>query len=445
MNAVNINTVISGYSAVALTAMLFAAASSFGQSEIDGPPINYSTSKPTDAISRLNEEIQSGQTKLNWDETHGWLPAVLDALNVPQSSQTLVFSKTSLQLSRIQPSRPRAIYFNDDIYIGWVQGGDIVEVAAVDVNLGATFYSLAQEETKRPTFVRDRGNCLSCHHNSRTENVPGFLVRSLYTESSGQPAYQLGSVTIDHTTPFKDRFGGWYVTGKHGSMRHRGNVMVADDSEDPIDREAGANLLKLPNVVNRDAYIRADSDIVAQMVLQHQTQMHNFVTKALYASKQAMHQQLTMNRILDRPDDFKSESTTRRINSAVEDLVEYMFFCEEFQLESPVEGSDEFRKSFLAMGPRDSHGRSLRDFDLRTRLFKYPCSYLAYSESLLALPKPVLARLKERMLDVLAGEDDSKTFAHLSVKDRRNILAILAETHPLFKDVDVERPLQKGN
>lgn len=404
------------------------------QSEFDGAPIRYSSWPASDAVNELKKQIESGEKSVKWSKDHGWLPAVLKALNVPQSSQTLVYSKTSLQFSRIDPARPRAIYFNDDIYVGWVQGGDVIEVAAADPNLGATFYSIQQQRAKRPAIVRDRGNCLSCHLNSRTKSVPGFLVRSLFTESSGQPAYRLGSLTTDHTTPLKDRFGGWYVTGKHGDMRHRGNGFVTDDAEDSLDREKGANLTTLPDTMRSEAYLQPSSDIVALMVLEHQTQMHNLITNASFTARQALHQQETMNRILERQQGFQSESTVRRINTAVEKLLEYMFFCDEYELTNPITGSAEFQHSFQQLAKRDSKGRSLRDFDLKTRMFRYRCSFLVHSDSFLALPEPVLKRVKQRMLNILTETDQSETFAHLTTEDRKDILEILRETHPLFKE-----------
>ena len=86
--------------------------------EYDREPINYSEAKPEDPITALQAKVASGEVKLAWDDKFGYLPAVLDALRIPRSSQMLVFSKTSLQRKLIEPENPRALYFNDDIYIG---------------------------------------------------------------------------------------------------------------------------------------------------------------------------------------------------------------------------------------------------------------------------------------------------------------------------------------
>lgn len=402
------------------------------QSDFDAKPIRYTQAVPTDRVSRLQKQLQDGNLTLDRDAKFGWLPSLLKRLEVPQTSQTLVFSKTSLQFRRITPARPRAIYFNDEVYVGWVPGGDIVELAAVDPQLGAVFYTV-QQDSAIPTIKRSQGECMSCHGTRRTQQVPGFVVRSVFTQADGQPEYRLGSQTTDHTTPLKDRFGGWYVTGQHGGMRHRGNVFVSDGSMESLDREAGANRSKLPETVRDGTHLEPTSDIVALMLLEHQSQMHNYVTNASYSARRAIHDQLSMNRILGREADYRSESTVRRIKSAADKLVKYMLFSGEFQLSSPIAGRADFVTAFAASAIRDSQGRSLRDLDLNRRLLRYPCSYLVYSKSFSLLPKPILDRVKLRMTEVLNGEDQAADFSHLSEEDRQNILEILRETHPLFR------------
>ena len=423
---------------VVLGAAVFCTQLALAQSEHDNEPISYSSSTPTDRVSRLAAAVEDGSATVEWDARHGWLKSLLRHFGVSSSSQTLVFSKTSMQFRRITPRYPRALYFNDDVYVGWVHGGDVVELGTVDPQLGAVFYSVSQKESNRPVFKRDRGECMACHENRRTQDVPGFLVRSVFPLADGQPDFRRGTLTTDHTTPFKDRFGGWYVTGSHGEMRHRGNELVSDE-DDGLDKDSGANLSELPPQVQVGKYLETGSDLVALMVLEHQSQLHNLVTNAGYTCRKAMFQQNQMNQILDRPEGYRSDSTDRRINNSAEKLVRYLFFSDEFPLSSPVRGTSEFAKEFTARGVRDSQGRSLRDLDLKTRLLRYPCSYLIYSESFLALPTLVLERVRMRMLDILAGEDQTDQFSHLSAKDRQNIMGILSETHPLFAGPDIGR------
>ncbi len=416
-------------------------AQSTAQPDYERLPVSYSKSKPSDRVQTLIELLHRGAAELTWDPDRGWLPSLLKLLEVPRSSQLLVFSKTSMQFRRITPARPRALYFSDDVYVGWVRGGDFLEIAAVDSELGAVFYRLDQQRTERPKIERDGGACLTCHATEKTRQVPGFLVRSVYPQPDGQPDYKQGTVTTDHSTPFDQRFGGWYVTGAAGDMRHRGNVVLSGKSKGSLDREAGANLETPPAAVPVDAYLESTSDIVALMLLEHQTQFHNLVTHASYTARQALHQQQEMNRILDRPADYRSESTVRRINGAAEQLVRYLLFCAEPTLPSPVVGSAKFAAAFLSSAVRDSKGRSLRDFDLKRRLFRFPCSYLIYTKSFQSLPDVILQRVKTRLTAILTGADRSPEFSALSAADRQHVLEILRETHPLFRsDTGVPKP-----
>lgn len=413
-----------------ITCALIASTAS-AQSDYERAPIDYLNAEVNDPVAVLNRKLESGEAKLDYDPQYGYLKSVLEALDIPVSSQALVFSKTSLQLNRISPRRPRSLYFNDDVYVGYCQQGDVLEFAATDAKQGATFYTLSQDDDGQPKFVRDKGNCLSCHASSRTQGVPGYLVRSVFTDAAGHPKLGSGSFTTDHTSKFEDRWGGWYVTGDHGNMRHMGNTICQGD-ETTFDREAGANDGDLTDNFRTDNYLTSHSDIVALMVLEHQTQMHNAIAAANYETRQAVHQSNQMNELLDRPEDHVSESAQRRIASSADRVLRYLLFSEEFQLTDRVSGSTSYAKDFAARGLKDSGGRSLRDFDLETRLFKYPCSYLIYSDAFSGLPDEVRRQVLSRLTDILEGRDDSPAFAHLTEDMRRDILQILRETMPEF-------------
>lgn len=399
-----------------------------------GPPINYMTTDVHDPVARLAVKLEAGEVTLDYDDQHGYLKSVLDALDVPVSSQTLVFSKTSLQLHRISPRTPRALYFNDDVYVGFCQRGDVLELAATDARQGATFYTLKQSADQPPKFVRDKGICLSCHSSSRTQDVPGYLVRSVFADFSGRPVFGEGTFTTDHTSPLQERWGGWYVTGKHGAAQHMGNVLFKE-SEGELDRESGANLQSLDSIVSTDAYLTGHSDIVALMVLEHQTQMHNAIAWANYETRRAIHQSNQMNELLDREPGYISESAERRINRSADRVLEYLLMCDEFPLPDPISGTSGYTNDFQARGIRDSSGRSLRDLELRQRLFRYPCSYLIYSPAFDGLPDEVRGRILDRLKNILHGDDDSPEFAHLTPQLRREILEILRDTKPEFRKI----------
>jgi hypothetical protein len=402
-----------------------------GEIPFEREPISYLTAPVHDPIAELQARIQNGSATLGHDDRQGYLRAVLDRLGVPISSQVLVFSKTSFQRVRISPESPRAIYFNDDLYVGFVQGGDVLEFSAVDPDLGATFYLLEQAKTSSPTFLRQTHDCLQCHASGKTLDVPGHLVRSVYPEESGQPAFNAGTFSTSHESPLHERWGGWYVTGMHGKQTHMGNVLVTDRaSPEHLDRRAGANVTDLSGRFDTSAYLSPQSDIVALMVLEHQVKMHNLITLANYQTKIAIHYSKAINKALGEPEDTISESTARRFQSPAEDLVKYMLFVDEAELSEPIQGTTSFAKDFAARGPRDRHGRSLRDLNLKTRLLEFPCSYLIYSRAFDAMPRHVKEYVYRRLWEVLTGKDENPAFARRTAAERQAILEILRETKP---------------
>jgi hypothetical protein len=399
--------------------------------DFDHAPINYTRATPDNGVTQLQRKLDARHARLAYDEDHGYLKSVLRELGVPLSSQVLVFSKTSLQRQRIGPKTPRAIYFNDDVYVGFCRHGDVLEVSAADPKLGAVFYTLDQEENRQPRFRRRGDSCLICHGSSLTQNCPGHLVRSLYVDREGLPLLALGSTRVDHTTPFAERWGGWYVTGTSGKQVHRGNqVLPARSREAPADNRAGVNVTDLRSTFTVANYPTPHSDLVALLVLEHQTEMHNRITRAGFETRMALHQQEEFDRILQRKTKGLSESTLRRIKDCCEPLLEYLLFSGEARLTEKVQGTSRFAAEFAARGPKDKQGRSLRAFDLKRRLFRYPCSYLIYSKAFDGLPAPAKEYVYRRLLEVLDGKDRQAAFAHLSAADRKAIREILCETKP---------------
>lgn len=411
------------------------AAPAVAEDDYERPPISYSAATPDNTVTALQARMDAGEVTLKYDNRLGYLASVLSALNVPVESQMFVFSKTSLQLRRISPRTPRAIYFNDDVYIGFCQSGDVLEVSAVDPQLGTVFYTLDQEQVEQPRFERRVDNCLVCHSSSRTEGVPGHLVRSLYVDREGTPLLSAGSRIVDHTTPLENRWGGWYVTGTHGPQTHLGNLTIEGRRvAEPVDNAAGQNLAELDEHFSVDRYLSPHSDIVALMILEHQTLVHNRLTKASFATRQALAYEEMMREMLEKPADTRLESTTRRIESAGEDLVEALLFAGEARLTAPIRGTSGFAELFPQSGSRDRQGRSLRDLDMQARLLKYPCSYLIDSSAFHGLPQEMKEYVWKRLLVILSGQDDSPTFAHLTPADRQAILEILRDTHSDLPD-----------
>jgi hypothetical protein len=380
----------------------------------DEDTIAYSKTTANGPVEQLQRRIDAGQTTLQFEENFGYLRALLKELKAPESSQVLVFSKTSLQRERISPHNPRSLFFADDTYVGFIPGAPIMEITSVDPKLGGVFYTLEQKKVERPKFVRN-DQCLECHASAKSMGVPGHLVRSFATDEAGVVDLSSGTSQVNHRTPFAERWGGWYVTGKHGQEIHRGNLIGAGAFERQL-KEPNylGNIVDLSTFFEVSRYLKNQSDIVALMVLEHQTHMQNFIARLNYETTLGLQQY----------------GHIRYQKSKANAFLRYLLFTEEAPLKSPVSGSPEFIAAFAAQGPRDKQGRSLRDFDLRQRLFKHPCSYLIYSEPFDALPKPMKEHLYTRLHDILTGKDESDEFRDIPDHDRQTIREILLETKP---------------
>lgn len=364
---------------------------------VDDPAIKYFQTTPADPISKLTFDSAP--------DTLTFLDSLLRQAGISLDSQMLVFSKTSFQAPKISPDNPRAIYFNDEVAIGYVRGTEGIEVAALDPQMGPVFYALKPDGSGKPQLERNT-KCLQCHQGPNTFGVPGLYIGSVIPSPSGAPLRDDTAIVTDHRTEFKDRWGGWYVNARRGEQPDRANA-VAMNPADPTDlvRESQQNLTSLIGKFKPAGYLASVSDIVALMTFEHQTQMINYITRVGWQARMGQH-----------PD--------------VDDLVQYMLFAKEAPLTEPLEGVSTFTKTFPQKGPRDRKGRSLRDFDLQTRLFKYPLSYVIYSRSFDALPAAVRDTIYSRLYEVLSGKDQSKEFAHLSRGDRQAILEIVRDTKP---------------
>ncbi len=401
--------------------------------DFDHPAIRYIKQVSDDPISHLQKEMDAGRVRLTYNRKNGYLSAVLAQLKIPTSSQMLVFSKTSFQRDLITPHAPRALYFNDSTYVGWVQDGSVVEVATQSPQLGAVFYTLAQDSGGGPPrFQRQTYECLQCHSSSMTAGVPGHIMRSVYTHADGMPEFRAGTYLSTDQSPLSERWGGWYVTGQHGAMRHMGNVFAHGEENVILDREKGANLTSLRKLLDTTPYLTPHSDIVALLVAEHQTRLHTLLTKANYGTRMALYDEALLNKELNRPTDYHSDSTRSRIHSVCDPLLEAMLFVKEAPLTDTISGTSGFAEQFTAQGPFDRQHRSLRQLDLHHRLLRYPCSYLIYSEAFNALPTEAKTYLYHRLCEILTSKDTRPDFAHLSPADRTAILDILADTKPDF-------------
>jgi len=382
----------------------------------DHAAIQYSTRATSDDVAKLNRQLQDGQRRLSFDAARGYLPSVLAALDISIQSQTLVYSETSFQPESIAKTRPRALYFNDTVAVGWVKGGEVLEVAAQDPEQGVIFYALTQKPQEKPQFARNE-RCLQCHLTSFTGGVPGLLAMSMLPLSDNRNEYAQGWA-VDHRTPLEDRWGGWYVTGTLVPTRHLGNVPVHHVERSYVRAAVAPKLVSVTGQVDAATYLSPHSDVVALLVLNHQVQMTNLLTRIGWETRLATH---------DVPAG-QAGRLSPRVRDVTRDLVDYLLFVDEAQLPAAVRGSSAFAQEFSKKGPRDSKGRSLRELDLTRRLLRYPCSYMIYSETFDAIPEAAKNGVYARMWEILSGKEKDKTYARLSLADRQAIVEILRET-----------------
>lgn len=388
-------------STVALAVSQQRRSGAFDQS-VNHPAIKYLTAETDTVVDRLNAKLRDGSAKLVFDEKTGYLKSVLDLLEVPVESQVLVYTQTSLQAQHIKMDNPRAIYFNDVVSVGYIRGAGLIEVAAQDPKLGTVFYVVHETPSAQANFGRESSQCLRCHLSWDTLGVPGLTVLTTYPRKSVDD-YANGG-TVDHYRPLAERWGGWYVTGKQVPARHMGNFPLIISKPVPAPPPARASLT---GQFNLDGYLTPFSDVVALMVLEHQAHFINLVTRVAYET-----------RLGEAP----------RIEEAAEALADYMLFIDEARIPSPIVGSSGFAEKFAAQGPKDSKGRSLREFDLKTRMFTYPLSYMIYSPSFRALPDEPRRLVLRHIEQVLSGEVSGEKYAHLTPAIRTAIREILRET-----------------
>jgi hypothetical protein len=327
-----------------------------------------------DPVAALSRRIDAGATRLPFEGRYGYLPALLEALNVPFESQMAVFSKTSIQSLHIEPANPRVLYFNDSVAVGWVRGG-FIELAAQDPGNGIRYYILQQRPDERLTRRED---CLRCHSSGT------MLLRSVTASPDGVPTG--GETDVDNRTPFSGLWGGWFVSGTSVPAGHRGNAVFANGER-----------RTLAPVLDPKFSLAPSSDVVALMVFAHQSRMMN---------------------LLAHPDNLR-------------ELVDCLLFADEAPLPGPIRGDSAFAEKFASIGPRDRLGRGLRQFDLQRRLMRYPCSYMIYSDAFDALASETKDAIYRRMWNILSGRADAEPgsrYTRLSSADRKAIVEILRDT-----------------
>ena len=374
--------------------------------DLSAEPHRYHERTPRDRFTLLKPALESGALTLDTASELGFLKSLLRALSVPESSQMLVFSTTSLQLSLISPSNPRALYFNDDTYVGFIPGGKI-EVISIDPELGGIFYIFEiPRDGRRP--VPDRsGRCMNCHAGEDTREGPGLVIKSVIPGARGGSltAYRLRET--GHGIPLSDRFGGWYVTGEGALTNHHGNVMG----------KLSAGVLSTEPLVPGRYYSNArypvgTTDIVPQLIHEHQAGFINRAVEANYRVRSILH----------RTGGTLQGAQSAEVDRLAETLVRYILFVDEAPFPSGgFRGEKSFMDEFQRDSSRPAGSVSLRTLDLRTRLMRYRCSYMIHSVAFEGLPQVLKDRILGLLREAVREGTDSVLGKHLESDERASI------------------------
>lgn len=385
------------------------------ESDFEGAPHNYWSRPLTDRFTRFKAELEAGKVKLDTSGELPFLKSMLAALDIPVSSQMLVFSTTSLQLRFISPRNPRALYFNEDVYVGYIPGARI-EIISLDPALGGIFYIFDIPRGDALPRVERSERCMNCHAREDTGNVPSLTVKSVVPGPAGGStvAYRIG--LSGHTIPLKDRFGGWYVTGAPGFTDHWGNT---------AGRFSEGKLERIPVEPGRyyDAtrYLAPASDVLPQLLHEHQVGFANRVIDATYRTRT----------LLALGGGKLSAAHAAELDEKARALVRYILFADEAALPAGGFAGDVAYRAEFAKGRRTGPGgASLKDLDLKTRLLRYRCSYMIYSEVFGGLPAEMRERVDRALVQALNETKPDKDFAYLPVEEKRAIRAILKATLP---------------
>ena len=357
-----------------------------------------------DPIARLNAQIKDGAVPFQYESSFGYLRPLLASLRIPIESQLLVFSPTSRQRDHITYRRPRAIYFSDNAAVGFLSGGEL-EVIAQEPGQGLVFYTLAQQPRDRPQLVRGT-DCMQCHLLPDTGGAGGLQMMSVLPLADNRSDAAHGW-SVDDRTPFADRWGGWYVTGQSVPRLHLGNVPVQHVPQSYVRAPSAPRWSSVDGRIDSTTAPLSSSDVVALLALGHQVRTVNLMTELRWRTRAAV---------------------TPGVDQLVRDLVDALVFAGAAPFPAPVRGAPEFLNGFASVGPRDAHGRSLRELDLNTRLLKYSLSYLIYSDTFDAIPDRAKALVYRRLWEVLSCADTSEPYSHMSPALRQDIVEILRDT-----------------
>jgi len=399
--------------------------------DFEDPPHRYWETPPRDVATRLHERMARGEVRLPGGDPLVFLKAYLRELKVPESSQTLVFSKTALQRQIVHAANPRAVYFNEDVSVAYIPGGRI-EVAAVDPALGGIFYIFDPPgaDGRVPTFERP-ARCLGCHAGSFTSFLPGLMTNSVFAQDDGRVLGEARAHFSGHAAPASDRWGGWLVTGETGGLGHLGNQVARPGPDHPLTVPFGEPAARMDA---RSFPYGARSELAALLVLDHTIGAVNRLMEATYRVRTAL---AAADTAADTESAHLTGPALEVAREQAEQLTRYLLFAEEAALPpSGLSVDPEFAAAYRAGAGTDAEGRSLKDLSLEGRIFRFRCSPMVDSEAFRGLPKAFRSLVWQHLSDALRDAPVSAAGAHLPPPERAAIRSILRATQPEFAGMD---------
>lgn len=404
-----------------LTLLLFLTISAAPAAETQEPrvidfkaaPHSYLDAQPKDRFAELQEKVQQGEVKLDTSNDKAFLSSLLEALNIPITSQIMVFSASSLQSEIINPRNPRSLYFNEDTYLGWVPGG-LVEIIAADPEMGPMFYVYDRLQPGGPVpGVQRSTKCMNCHAGNATRRLPGLIAESLLVSQAGSSLETYRRDVQGHQIPLEDRFGGWHLTGDHHLSSHKANVMGLAQN-----RKIEKTPVPPGQFSDLGLHLLPTSDILPHLIHEHQIGFENRLVYAIYTLRQLKHE----NRGL------LGAAAKAEIEERAQEMARYIMFADEAKFPSRgITGDPAYAQDFLRDRKLTEAGLSLKDFDMRTRMFKHRCSYMLYTDTWKQAPKELKERIYYHMALYLRDQPDAH-HAHLAPAERMAVRGILKET-----------------
>ena len=387
------------------------------------PIHQYDEIEPNDPFSKIRTKLESSKINSESESPNEYLASLLEELSISIHSQLLVYSTTSLQLSKISPQNPRAIYFSDDIYLGYVPGGQI-EVIGIDPTLGAIPYifNIPTDTDVEHPLIHRSSRCMNCHASQDIGGIPGLLISSVVPGPGGGTIDRFRKDLTGHNIQFNDRFGGWHITGHNPFTKSWANHsgIMENGQIKRIENPPGTKF-------RWDKYITNSSNLIAHLLLEHQVGFTNRCIEINYKFRELTHNQNLTSENIPLSNFLEKKSDT---------LLSYILFKNEAKLPPDTKfGNPTFISDFERKHDAPAFSNGLRKLNLKTRLLENRCSYMIFSNSFLGLPGQFKKVLLRKLKFILEKKEGTNLFSYLSNSERKNILHILSQSIYGFSNI----------